>query len=417
MSYFIHFFLIALTLFATGCSTTSPVKPTTLPPVAQPTVVEPPKVKPVRPKPVVPVPAVKIPMPPPVTSSVAGTDQQIHAMAVKLFPVNVQFKDGWAMDIQSAFRSLQIPPTTENFCAVIAVIGQESGFQADPAVPNLPSIAWREIEQRSDKYGIPNTVMNWSLNTSSLDGRSYRARIDSLKTEKELSDLVEEIVERVPAGNKLFHNYNPVRTGGPMQVSVAFAEGHAKVRPYPYPIPRSLRSEVFTRRGGIYFGTAILLDYPVPYQDMLYRFADFNAGRYSSRNAAFQQALSRISNQEIASDGDLLRYKNGAPDTESSSTLRILLSQSTKLKMSDADVQRDVLLEKSPNFQDTTLYTRVFGLAEKTGKMPRAILPEIDLKSPKFKRKLTTQWFATRVYSRFQACLQQGGGKREVKKK
>lgn len=416
MSYFIHFLLISLTLFATGCATTTPVKPVTQP-VVQPTAVEPPKVKPIRPKPVVPVPAAKTPIPPPVTSSVAGADQQIHAMVVKLFPDKITFKDGWAQDIQSAFRSLQIPPTTENFCAVIAVIGQESGFQTDPPVPNLPNIAWREIKQRGDKYGIPSTVMNWSLNTTSLDGRSYRARIDSLKTEKELSDLVEEIVERVPAGNKLFHNYNPVRTGGPMQVSVAFAEGHAQVRPYPYPIPRSLRSEVFTRRGGIYFGTAILLDYPVPYQDILYRFADFNAGRYSSRNAAFQQALSRISSQDIASDGDLLRYKNGAPDTESSSTLRILLSQSTKLKMSDADVQRDVLLEKAPNFQDTTLYTRVFGLAEKTGKMPRAILPEIDLKSPKFKRKLTTQWFATRVYGRFQDCLRQGGGKRVTKQK
>lgn len=417
MSYFIHFLLISLTLFATGCATTTtPVKPVTQP-VVQPTVVEPPKVKPVRPKPITPVPVAKIPVPPPVTSSVAGADQQIHAMVVKLFPDKITFKDGWAQDIQSAFRSLQIPPTTENFCAVIAIIGQESGFQADPAVPNLPSIAWREIEQRGDKYGIPSTVMNWSLNTTSLDGRSYRARIDSLKTEKELSDLVEEIVERVPAGNKLFHNYNPVRTGGPMQVSVAFAEGHAQVRPYPYPIPRSLRSEVFTRRGGIYFGTAILLDYPVPYQDILYRFADFNAGRYSSRNAAFQQALSRISSQDIASDGDLLRYKNGAPDTESSSTLRILLSQSTKLKMSDADVQRDVLLEKAPNFQDTPLYTRVFGLAEKTGKMPRAILPEIDLKSPKFKRKLTTQWFSTRVNGRFQDCLRQGGSKRAAKQK
>ncbi|MDD4962590.1 MAG: DUF1615 domain-containing protein [Gallionella sp.] len=411
-----HFLLLLMVVFTTACATTPPPKPPSPPPVVPPpvtpVVIEQPKPKPVRPKPA--PPKVIVPPAPPAASA---TDPQIHALVVKLFPDKVQYKDGWANDIQTAFKALQVPPTTENFCAVIAIIGQESGFQADPVVPNLPAIAWREIHQRSEKYSIPQTVLDWSLNTKSQDGRSYHTRIDALKTEKELSDLVEEIIESVPAGNKLFHNYNPVHTGGPMQVSVAFAEGHAQVRPYPYPIPRSLRSEVFTRRGGIYFGSAILLDYPVPYQDILYRFADFNAGRYSSRNAAFQHALSRVSGQEIACDGDLLRYKNGNPSDEPSSTLKILLSMSTTLKMSDADIQRDVLLEKATNFHETTLYTRVFGLAEKTGQMPRATLPEIDIKSPKFKRKLTTQWFATRVDTRFRTCLQQGGVGRGVKSK
>jgi hypothetical protein len=39
-----------------------------------------------------------------------------------------------------------------------------------------------------------------------------------------------------------------------MQVSVAFVESHAAAKLYPYPVTTNLPHEVFTRRGGVYFG-------------------------------------------------------------------------------------------------------------------------------------------------------------------
>ena len=142
---------------------------------------------------------------------------------------------------------------------------------------------------------------------------------------------------------------------------------------------------------------------------VVYRFADFNAGRYSSRNAAFQLALGKISGKPLAPDGDLLRYENGLPANVASSVEDAALSIAYKLDMSRPQIRRDLLLEKSASFSRSPLFTRVFELADKQGKpMPRQAMPQIDLKSPKITRKLTTEWFAKRVEGRYKSCLTRG---------
>lgn len=347
------------------------------------------------------------PAPPAAVTPPAPSERDIRGMVTQLIPASVKDRTGWAGDLQAAFTHLGLPHAPQVYCAAIAVIEQESSFQVDPVVAGLPDIVWRELEQRGKKYGIPKLLISAAMLKSSPDGRSYSKRIDALQTETQLNKLFEDMVSELPFGKKLFADYNPVRTGGPMQVSVAFAEEFSRDKPYPYPQPRSIRDEVFTRRGGLYFGSAILLAYPAPYDDVVYRFADFNAGRYASRNAAFQAALGRIAGKPLKLDGDLLRYQGGKAIDQPSLVETTLQQQASKLRLSHREIRRDLLLEKTAAFGQSPLFTRTFALADiTTGQpMPRQAMPQIELKSPKITRKLTTEWFARRVEGRYRTCL------------
>ncbi|HEY5808525.1 MAG TPA: DUF1615 domain-containing protein [Povalibacter sp.] len=326
-----------------------------------------------------------------------------------LIPASVPNRDGWAVDIFAAFETLEIRPTPDNLCAVLAVTQQESGFQVDPVVPDLATKARREIDTRAAKYHVPDTLVTLALKADSADGRSYAVRLKQARTERELSVIFEDFIGRVPLGKQLFADLNPVRTGGPMQVSIAFAEDHANSHHYPYPLTDSVRHEVFTRRGGLYFGTAHLLGYPASYEAMLYRFADFNAGHYASRNAAFQKAVSTLTKSKLALDGDLLLQ--GGFATGPSQTELAVRKLATQIGLTEREIRRDLEREKEEHFEKTDVYEKVFALADarSSTKAPRAVVPRIRLQSVKITRNLTTEWFANRVDARYRQCLVRAG--------
>ena len=147
-----------------------------------------------------------------------------HALIDRAIPLSVSDRAGWASDMYNAFIALTVAPTRENACAVVAVIEQESGFHVDPVIPGLGAIARGEIALRAERAHVPMMIVNGVLQLKSADGRSYGERIDAAKTEKELSDVYEDFIAAVPLGTTLFAEKNPIRTRGPMQVNVAFAE-------------------------------------------------------------------------------------------------------------------------------------------------------------------------------------------------
>ena len=339
----------------------------------------------------------------PQNTTVPRRPEDVRAQIVRLLPGRTSDRAGWAVDLYAAFAALRIDPNTPNLCATLAVTEQESGFHVDPVVPGLARIARDEIDRRAGQHHIPSLLVHAALLFKSPNGRSYDERLAAVRTEQDMSRIYEDFIGSVPMGKRLFEGDNPVHTAGPMQVSIAFAEQQAHAHPYPYPLTGSIRHDVFTRRGGMYFGIAHLLGYNASYPQMLYRFADYNAGLYASRNAAFQQAVSLASGIPIPLDGDLLRYdggRNGLTEVAARTLGR-------SLDLSDAQIHRALGHGDAEDFDQSDLYQRVFVLAEKIERrpLPRAVVPRIALTGPKITHKLTTDWYASRVNQRYLRCL------------
>ena len=247
-------------------------------------------------------------------------------------------------------------------------------------------------------------MVSGALQVSSSNGKSYSDRLNAARSEKELSAIFDDFIGMVPMGRTLFGGFNPVHTGGPMQVSIDFAEQQAKA--YPYPVEGSIRHEVFSRRGGMYFGIAHLLGYPVSYKQPLYRFADFNAGWYASRNAAFQNAVSRASGIPLALDGDLVRYDSIMPGT----TELAVRTLGKQLGMRNPTIRDQLEEGRNFAFEDTQLY-------HGSSPWPKGGRPAITwcgvagivLESPKITRTLTTALVAKRVDERYQRCMARAG--------
>ncbi|UGS41776.1 DUF1615 domain-containing protein [Pseudocitrobacter corydidari] len=316
-------------------------------------------------------------------------------------PASVKDREAWAQALATTFESQKLAPTKENICSVLAVAQQESNYQADPAVPGLSKIAWQEIDRRAERMHIPTFLVHTALKITSPNGKSYSERLDNVKTEKQLSAIFDDFINIVPMGQTLFGSLNPVHTGGPMQVSIAFAEAHT--RSYPWKMDGTVRQEVFSLRGGLWFGTYHLLNYPANYTAPIYRFADFNAGWYASRNAAFQYAVSKATGVKLALDGDLIRYDSD----EAGKTELAVRKLAGKLSLSDDEIHRQLKKGDSLAFEETELYKGVYKIAQqKTGKtLVKEMLPGIQLESPKITRNLTTAWFAKRVDDRRAKCM------------
>ena len=345
-----------------------------------------------------------------------------------LIPVQVRDRGGWSEAIANALAANQVPLDRTSACAVIAIIAQESGFEADPAVPGLAAIAAARIDRYKAKLGpFGDPLFDRMLSGRAPDdARSFRERLARLRTERDADVLFRDLLAYYEVNHPALFAaaewagkltdldglgaLNPITTAGSMQVSVRFAEEWALARKGRTATPGSVRDALYTRPGGVYYGTARLLAYPVPYDRMLFRFADYNAGLYTSRNAALQAQLSRLSGRKLTLDGDLLSYdRSGKPNDEESESERAVqaFAQRYAPQLSARAIRRDLLGEKTIDFEGTETYRAIKAVAaQKWGDAAAyATLPQVAVTSPKLKGTRSTAWFAQSVDRRYQACV------------
>ncbi|MGC8774357.1 MAG: DUF1615 domain-containing protein [Chlorobaculum sp.] len=316
--------------------------------------------------------------------------------------------DIWARAIKESLEELGQPVDKEHVSAVCAVISQVSAFSISPKNSRMASILRKKIEA-AESNEVLRLLIETRLDQTTSNGQTFRENIDSIQSELDFEKWYDEFTSASVTKPILLvlkkDASDLITTAGSMQVSVKFAEEYPKK-------PRnagggSVRDMLYTCKGGVFYGTAYLLDYKRNYDDWKYVFADFNAGHYSSRNAGFQKMLGRLTRRQVDTDGDLMNYENGNPSPSVTYVTFINFLKDKGVELDEKRVLKDFSKEKSYDFEETWSYKTLVELYKKRYGHPiYAVLPDIPLNSPKFVSKnLSTKWFAEQVKARYNRCM------------
>jgi hypothetical protein len=335
--------------------------------------------------------------------------------------------ESWARDVHAALVGARQIPDRDHVCQVLAVIEQESGYEADPAVEGLGGIVDDGIDEALSSLGPLRGPTRKALLDHAPPGetRTFEQRIAKVRTEQDVDRLFRDVVayHRTKAPKlahlaellfpRLLERYNPIATAGSMQVSVAWAQAIGREEGLD---PQSVREQLYTQSGGIHYGVRRLFD-GADYDEPIFRFADYNAGVWSSRNAAFQIHVGTVTGLDVVPDGDLLVYdERGRPTSDDGQTMSALLAWRLQRApdLSEGRLRRDVRKEKEEAFEKTETWERVRADFEALKQRPPkyAFIPDVALESPKLSKGRTTRWFAERVQARYESCLARGAPKR-----
>ena len=289
-------------------------------------------------------------------------------------------------------------------------------------MPDLGRLSEQALRGKLEAIPIVGSRVLEFLESKPSPEDSIMDRIRAARTERDLDLVYRGIISGIGAAtelrmlidsgllNRFIEQRNEISTIGSMQVSVAFAlatERQRRWTPMNLQDTYAVRDALYTRKGGMTYGLLQLLGYDSGYDRKIFRFADYNAGRYASRNAAFQLAVAELSGVKLDRDGDLLAYgASGKPAGKAGKTEKAL-RQIIGTRMSEAEIRSDLTHEKQQSFAKTRIFTEVRDLFRRKAGKPAAFatVPDIALASIKITSRMTTAIFAARVNGRYQRCV------------
>lgn len=344
------------------------------------------------------------------------------AQIASIMPNRGQDKTAWANDIFEIFNTLKIERNKQNICSTIAIIDQESNFKADPPVPNLGKTSLNELNSKLDeKLGrILAGYFRNMLKNEPTPQNSFEKQILAVQTEQQLDKIYHQMFDYFSqkyytskitnitkiVGGDIAEKLDPITTLGSMQVHINYARDYRRNNGNS----EDLRRDLYSQYGGLYYGIHRLMLYPANYPEPIYRFADYNSGMYSSRNAGFQKMLAELSKQAIDMDGDLLSYSSNV-QSQSEKALTALATQGV-IALTPSQIKSDLKKEKTQAFETTQTYQTISSLYKmKTGKNPlTAIMPQVVISGAKLSKDYNTQWYADGVNKRYLTCLNKAKG-------
>lgn len=312
-------------------------------------------------------------------------------------PVRDRQVKPWLDNLNDAFHELGLKCRDNDFLVlVLTTIQLESGVRVDPPLENrnLEVMFNFKLDRvRNDNF-LAGKVLDEVEMISVLKRKLRRdTRRKIVLTEGDLGRYVETNLRVWLAGYLKQEYYlprpiaqfsaekllrNPVNTIGPMQVNVSKAFRNANLRGEGLDSRQDMLNQLLAKESALGQGLKegiyqLWLGYRF-YRKRLRRedavrfaTADYNAGEFSSRNAAFQQRVARLSKYPITLDGDLLVYEGGKPRKKVSNTEAAILTMNTRL--SPERIRKDLLLEKKAAFNNTRTAKRVCARYRKaTGK-------------------------------------------------